>query len=138
MTNESGEEWDARGENRHIHKLSALPDVSAVSFPASTTTSIMLARSAFAFGSADSRERLRRLYPLAKQVRNGQPLTQADGELLIRAIENLYEADDLDEETLIEAFRSLEAEAPAPVENTEQRLLIQRQSLALAKARANS
>ena len=134
MVNEKGEKWDSRQENREVFKFVDMPDVSAVAFPASTTTSIILARSAFASVPAESRERLRRLYPLAKQVRSGQALSQADGDLLIRAIEALYEADDLDESTLVEAFRSLQS--PEDVENTMTALTIQRQRLALANARS--
>lgn len=37
--------WDARGERRTIHKLSALEDVSPVVYPASPSTSISLKRS---------------------------------------------------------------------------------------------
>jgi HK97 family phage prohead protease len=134
MTDEAGEKWDARGEDRHIYNLTALPDVSAVSFPGSTSTSIMLARSAFAFGTVDTRERLRRLYPIAKQFRSGQPVSQADGDLLIKAIESLYEADDLDEETLVEAFRNVQGSGS---EEDGKELLIQRQKLTLANTRAN-
>jgi len=134
MVNEAGEKWDSRQENREVFKFVDMPDVSAVAFPASTTTSIILARSAFASISAESRERLRRLYPLAKQVRSGQALSQADGDLLIRAIEALYEADDLDEATLVEAFRSLQS--PEDTETTLAGLVIQRQRLALAQARS--
>ena len=77
--------WDnAAGiETRAIGELDELFDVSAVTYPASPTTSIEVARRMLmARMPAESREGLRRMWSFAKEIREGKVLSQANGEVL--------------------------------------------------------
>ncbi len=53
------DEWDERQENRTIHQLASLLDISAVTYPASPTTSVQVAQRMALEVPVESRARLR-------------------------------------------------------------------------------
>lgn len=94
----TGDNWSGEDEYgmpnvRNIYRLANVFDASAVTFPASTTTSIGLARSAWENAPTESRERLRKMWHIAKDIRAGRPVSQADGDALAHVIESLHEVD---------------------------------------------
>lgn len=66
------DEWDDAQENRTIHQFADLLDVSAVTYPASPTTSIAVATRMALAVPVESRARLRRI---VTDVAAGKPLT---------------------------------------------------------------
>ena len=131
---DDGDEWrtgaDGR-EKRDVHSLRSLEDVSAVAYPASTTTSIGVARSALGALDNESRERVRRMWYIAKEIRSGREIRQADGEALLRGLEALYEADEASDPD--EDFEPTEGRTEAK-DDTEERTR-QRQALLVSRAR---
>lgn len=90
------DEWnigDDGIEERDVFSFAELFDVSAVTYPASPTTSIELTERMLAQAAVESRERIRRLHVAAGAVRSGSPLSQKDGEDLRAAAEALYRVD---------------------------------------------
>lgn len=88
-----GDEWrfaDDGTEERDIYSFDDLFDVSAVTYPASPTTSIELTQRMLVQAGVESRERIRRLFDLGGSVRAGAALSQHDGEELRAAAEALY------------------------------------------------
>jgi len=65
------DEWDDRMEDRSIWELADLLDVSAVTYPASPTTSIAVAKRMALEVPVESRARLRRVYA---DLREGKPI----------------------------------------------------------------
>lgn len=90
--------WDDDGETRDVVSFSELFDVSAVTYPASPTTSIELAQRALRSldAAGAGRERIRHLWGLAKDLREGKVLSQQNGQDLMEALEALHSADDVD------------------------------------------
>ncbi len=92
-----GDEWrfgDDGVEERDVYSFDELFDVSAVTYPASPTTSIELAQRALARAGSESRERIRRLFLIGGSARSGGPLSQKDGEDLRAVAEALYRAEE--------------------------------------------
>jgi uncharacterized protein len=99
---EDSDQWSGEDEYgipnvRNIFKLRNVFDTSAVTYPASTTTSIGIARAAWDRLAPDSRERLRQLWEIAREVRAGRDITQAEAESLMRLLEVLHGADERSE-----------------------------------------
>lgn len=87
------DEWrwaDDGEEERDIFSFDDLFDVSAVTYPASPTTSIEVAQRMLAMAGQESRERIRRLFELGSAVRSGRALAQKEGDDLRAAAEALY------------------------------------------------
>jgi HK97 family phage prohead protease len=80
------DEWDDDEENRTIHQFADLLDVSAVTYPASPTTSIQIAQRMALEMPVESRARLRRLLV---DTRAGAALSNANKERVASAIEAL-------------------------------------------------
>src|ERR1700747_1374634 len=77
---------------RDIVRLKNIFDASAVTYPASPTTAIALARSAWANVPVAPRERTRRLWEDARDVRAGRG-TQAQADAVMHVLEALHAAD---------------------------------------------
>jgi len=73
------DQWDSTEENRTIYSFRELLDVSAVTYPASPTTSIQIAQRMALAMPVESRARLRRLYA---ELRAGKTLAPRDQQLL--------------------------------------------------------
>jgi HK97 family phage prohead protease len=90
-----GDEWrwgNDGTEEREVLAFSELLDVSAVTYPASPTTSIALAQRMLARAGTESRERIRRVFELGGSLRSGQVLAAKDADALRSAAEALYTA----------------------------------------------
>ena len=88
----SGEDERGLPDIRNITKLAKVFDVSAVTYPASPTTSIELAQRMWAAVPVESRERTRQLWSIAREGRKGT-LSQAESDTLMHTIEDLYTVD---------------------------------------------
>lgn len=88
----SGEDDRGLPDIRNITKLAKVFDVSAVTYPASPTTSIELAQRMWAAVPVESRERTRQLWSLAREGRKGT-ISQSESDTLMHAIEDLYTVD---------------------------------------------
>lgn len=92
---DGGDEWkwgDDGIEERDVFSLGELFDVSAVTYPASPSTSIEIAQRMIARSGAESQERVRRLFELGGAIRSGRTLTPKDGEDLRATAEALFKA----------------------------------------------
>lgn len=105
-----GDEWkwgDDGTEERDVHAFSELFDVSAVTYPASPTTSIEIAQRMLRAQPIESRERIRRAWQVAKEIRKGTQIRQVDGEMLMGALEALHTADDVDLPAIVEDLETV-------------------------------
>ena len=102
--------WSDDYTERTIFRFDKLLDVSAVTYPASPTTSIELAQRAMCAAPVESRSRLRKVWAISKQVRDGQTVTADNAGMLVRALEALHEADDSD---IVDVQPHAEAAPPA-------------------------
>lgn len=93
----SGEDDWGMPDVRDIFLLANVFDTSAVTYPASPTTSIELSRM-WSEIPAESRERTRKIWHVAKDVRQGRSITQAEADTLMHVIERLHEVDGTIEE----------------------------------------
>ena len=78
---------------RDIVRLANVFDVSAVTFPASPTTSIELAARAWDRVPEESRERTRKLWAIARDVRTGTA-TKAEADTVMHVLERMHQVDD--------------------------------------------
>lgn len=109
-----GDEWTlgADGiEDRNVFSFAELFDVSAVTYPASPTTSIEVAVRALARLDDESRERIRRLWNIAKDIRAGKALSQQNGQDLADALEALHEADIVDIPGIVKQLQAIDKAA---------------------------
>jgi HK97 family phage prohead protease len=107
---DDGDEWrvgDDGAEEREIHSFGELFDVSAVTYPASPTTSIELAQRMLWGISDESRERVRKLWAIAKDIRSGKVLSKQNGADLMAALEALHEADDEDIPSIVRSLQTI-------------------------------
>ncbi len=88
MTNDGS--WE---EARDIYRLADIFDTSAVTYPASPTTSIQLAQRMWSAMPVESRERTRRLWHIARDGRSGRQLSQAESDVMMHALERLHDID---------------------------------------------
>lgn len=89
----SGDDGYGMPDTRNIVRLANVFDASAVTFPASPTTSIALARSAWAGMPVDSRERTRKMWNVAADIRANREVSQADADALMHTLEQLHSVD---------------------------------------------
>lgn len=101
------DEWDDTYTQRTIHAIRLL-DVSGVTYPASPTTSLALAARSVLAMPAQSRARTVRLWQVAKELREGKVLSQANSDLLMQALEALHSADDVDIPAIVEALQKID------------------------------
>ncbi len=94
--------WNDEQDERDIYRLEQLFDVSAVTYPASPTTSVELAYRAMTAAPIESRARVRKLWAVAKDFREGNTLTAETAGLLKDALETLHEAVDPDVDAVVE------------------------------------
>ncbi|HZV25662.1 MAG TPA: HK97 family phage prohead protease [Acidothermaceae bacterium] len=90
------DKWDDGYENRDIYKLSALEDVSAVTYPASPTTNIQVAQRMLYDMPVESRERVRRMWAITRDLHDGRPVLPADIDVLSDGLRALAEADEIE------------------------------------------
>lgn len=105
------DEWDDAMEDRTIYQLADLLDVSAVTYPASPTTSIEVAQRMLSMAPIESRARLRN-FLVAERA--GKVLSGATNGKVVSAIEalhSLYEAGGGNPADLIEDDGSSESES---------------------------
>lgn len=95
--------WDAPQENREITKLKALEDVSAVTYPASPTTNIAVAQRMLMEMPVESRERVRRMWAITRDLHDGRPVEPADIDVLSDGLRALAEADEVTAEEELRA-----------------------------------
>jgi phage head maturation protease len=108
---DDGDEWrlgDDGIEERDIHSFGDLYDFSAVTYPASETTTLELAQRMLMGISDETRERLRRLWHVAKEIREGKVLSQQNGQDLADALEALHEADDIDIPAMVKNLQTID------------------------------
>lgn len=92
--------WDDDMTTRTIHRFADLLDVSAVTYPASPTTSISIAERMMMEAPVESRARVRRMWAVSKELRNGRELTPETAELLMDGLKTLAVADETVENAL--------------------------------------
>lgn len=85
----SNDSWDDAMENRTIHTIEDLLDVSAVTYPASPTTSIEIAQRMAALIPIESGARIRKLYV---DNRAGKKMSASNASLVLDALHNLHDA----------------------------------------------
>lgn len=90
----SGEDDYGMPNIRNIVKLANVFDTSAVTYPASPTTSIDLAKRMWDRIPVESRERTRKLWAMARDVRAGRG-TSAQADAVMHALERMHQVDDL-------------------------------------------
>lgn len=88
------DEW-ADNESRTIHRLKALEDVSAVTYPASPTTNISVVQRMVAEMPVESRARVRRLWAITRELKEGREVDSEDLEFLSSGIGLFVNADTL-------------------------------------------
>ncbi len=86
-----GDEW-RDDEHRQVNKFASLTDISAVTYPCSTTTDIEVAHRMLQAAPVESRARIRRMWSVAANLRNG-PVAQEQYEALTSGLRALAEAD---------------------------------------------
>lgn len=102
------DDWNARKDQRTVLRFKAMPDVSAVTYPASPTTTLDLAhRMAAQMLAGDERARVRRVFMDVKglDIRAGKVLSAANAEAIGNAIKTLhgvYDGAGLDINSLME------------------------------------
>lgn len=100
--------WNADYTQRSITQIAELLEISAVTFPASPTTSISLALRRAA-QPLESRARLRQAWIQSREVREGKVLSAENAGLLQQALEALHEADDVDIPSIVESLQRIDS-----------------------------
>lgn len=93
--------WNADMTDRTIYRFQDLLDVSAVTYPASPTTSIAVAERMMLAAPVESRARVRRMWAVSKELRSGRQLTPETADVLMDGLEVLAIADDTIEDSLM-------------------------------------
>lgn len=114
------DEW-LDNETRNIFRFKALEDISAVTYPASPTTSIDVAQRMLMEAPVESRARVGRMWAITRDLHDGRAVDPSDIDVLSDGLRALAEADveerdesevievgDLDEETLRSMLADLE------------------------------
>ncbi|HET6908320.1 MAG TPA: HK97 family phage prohead protease, partial [Mycobacteriales bacterium] len=99
--------WNPDYTQRDIWRLSDLFDVSAVTYPASPTTSIELALRSLMAAPVESRARLRSVWMAAREAREGKVLSAENAGLLQQALDALHEADDIDIPAIVTSLQTI-------------------------------
>ena len=100
--------WNADYTERDIWRLEQLFDVSAVTYPASPTTSIELALRSMMAAPVESRARLRHVWIAAREAREGKVLSAENAGLLQQALDALHEADDVDIPSIVKSLQTID------------------------------
>jgi HK97 family phage prohead protease len=87
----NGDEWVSDNE-RHIYRFADLLDVSAVTYPASPTTSIAIAERMMLEAPVESRARVRRMWAISRELHEGRTVSREDVDLLAQGLKALAEA----------------------------------------------
>ena len=103
------DQWNADWTQRDIYRLEELFDVSAVTYPASPTTSIELSLRAMMAAPVESRARIRVAWKAAHEAREGKAISAANAALLQTALEAFHTADDEDLPGIVASLRNVDA-----------------------------
>jgi uncharacterized protein len=87
------DKWSADYSTRDIFSIKELFDVSAVTYPASPTTSIEIGQRMWDQVPIESRARVRRVWAVTKDLRAGKVLSAANADLLQNAFDVLASVD---------------------------------------------
>lgn len=101
--------WNADYTQRSIFRFEEFFDVSAVTYPASPTTSIEMALRSLMAAPIESRARLRVAYKQVGALREGKVLSNENATLLQNALEALHEADDIDIPAIVESLQTIDS-----------------------------
>lgn len=104
----SGEDDWGLPNVRDVYGIQEIFDVSAVTYPASPTTSIELAYRSLTAMPVESRARIRRLYGVARELRAGKVLSAENAKALQDALVALHEADDVDIHQIVEHLQTID------------------------------
>lgn len=88
--------WNETWDDRTINRFKDMPDVSAVTYPASPTTTISIAHRMLMDVPVESRARIRKAWIATNELREGKVLSASNQRLLTNALEALHAADDAD------------------------------------------
>lgn len=86
------DEWNSDYSKREVYRFQQLLDVSAVTYPASPTTSIEIAQRMMLGMPVESRARTRKIWQISKELRDGQ-VSPDKAAALSSALEALHRAD---------------------------------------------
>ena len=101
--------WSDDYSERTIVRISELLDVSAVTYPASPTTEIMIQQRMIQAVPIESRARLRETFKIVNECRAGRTLNKENATIILSAIEALHNADELDPASFAERAAGLVA-----------------------------
>lgn len=90
----AADEWDDDYMNRTIYSFADLLDVSPVTYPASPTTSVDIAKRMLFSLSVEARGSVAQAYNVVCDVRPGAKLDNECSNAVLRALETLYSVDD--------------------------------------------
>jgi HK97 family phage prohead protease len=109
---------------RDIYRLANIFDTSAVTYPASPTTSIQLAERMWSGMPVESRERTRKLWQIAREGRAGR-ISQAESDVLLHTLERLHNVDTLGaDEEVREAPNAADTAVAAAIQQAQHALQI--------------
>lgn len=101
--------WNEDCDERMINQLQDLLDVSAVTYPASPTTTIAVAqRMLMQATRTESKARIRQAWLALRELREGKVLSAPNQKLLIGALEALHAADDVDIPDIVTRLQDLD------------------------------
>jgi HK97 family phage prohead protease len=87
------DKWSSDMNTRDIYDIKELFDVSAVTYPASPTTSIEIGQRMWDSMPIESRARVRRAWVVAAELRSGKMVSKSNAELLQGAFDSLATVD---------------------------------------------
>lgn len=100
--------WNDDYTQRDIWRLEELFDVSAVTYPASPTTSVELALRSMLAVPVESRARIRVAWKAAHEARQGKVLSAENAGLLQQALDALHNADDVDIPSIVSSLQTID------------------------------
>lgn len=104
------DDWNDAGDERSISKFSDLFDVSAVTYPASPTTSIELAYRSILARPPESQARVRQLWvAVGRDFREGKMLSAENAGQLQAALDALHTADDVDIPAIVRGLQTIDS-----------------------------
>ncbi len=103
------DQWNADWTQRDIYRLQELFDVSAVTYPASPTTSIELSLRAMMAAPVESRARIRVAWKAAHEGRMGKEISAKNSDLLEGALEAMITADRMDIPAMVTSLQTIDA-----------------------------
>ncbi|HEX5347843.1 MAG TPA: HK97 family phage prohead protease [Pseudonocardiaceae bacterium] len=104
----ANDDWNSDYTQRDIYRFEELFDVSAVTYPASPTTSVELALRSMMSAPVESRARVRKLWQVTHEMRAGKVLSAANATLLQDALEALHQADDVDIPAMVNGLQTVD------------------------------